>query len=223
MLQAAGQYRETKASMYRASENAAAEPEYIPWTGSKMNLLRFSCFILSACWFYVRQITAFCSLCKNCGLKSSFIFNFLQFLVYFSATEHDPLDFWGCCWNRTDLPFFFHLTAFVQHQVELAAFAQSSRASTRSYCARCTHTLTLSCATPSVSSWWHCWISTLAVMWPSWAPCSSTGLRESIRNATTAWRWSTASPAPSCWHHSVSAGVNCDTESKKWNKIQINV
>lgn len=34
MLQAAGQYRETKASMYRASENAAAEPEYIPWTGN---------------------------------------------------------------------------------------------------------------------------------------------------------------------------------------------
>lgn len=33
LLQAAGQYRETKASMYRASENAAAEPEYIPWTG----------------------------------------------------------------------------------------------------------------------------------------------------------------------------------------------
>ncbi|XP_056228567.1 nuclear pore complex protein Nup133 [Seriola aureovittata] len=34
MLQAAGQYRETKASMYRACENAAAEPEYIPWTAS---------------------------------------------------------------------------------------------------------------------------------------------------------------------------------------------
>ncbi|XP_047222929.1 nuclear pore complex protein Nup133 [Girardinichthys multiradiatus] len=34
MLQAASQYRETKASMYRASENAAAEPEYIPWTAS---------------------------------------------------------------------------------------------------------------------------------------------------------------------------------------------
>ncbi|XP_047433725.1 nuclear pore complex protein Nup133 isoform X1 [Mugil cephalus] len=34
MLQAAGQYRETKASVYRASENAAAEPEYIPWTAS---------------------------------------------------------------------------------------------------------------------------------------------------------------------------------------------
>lgn len=34
MLQAAGQYRETKASTYRASERAAAEPEYIPWTAS---------------------------------------------------------------------------------------------------------------------------------------------------------------------------------------------
>ncbi|CAK6978621.1 nuclear pore complex protein Nup133 [Scomber scombrus] len=34
MLQAAGQYRETKAFMYRASENVAAEPEYIPWTAS---------------------------------------------------------------------------------------------------------------------------------------------------------------------------------------------
>uniref|UniRef100_A0A3B5LVW4 Nuclear pore complex protein Nup133 n=1 Tax=Xiphophorus couchianus TaxID=32473 RepID=A0A3B5LVW4_9TELE len=34
MLQAASQYRETKASMYRASENASAEPEYIPWTAS---------------------------------------------------------------------------------------------------------------------------------------------------------------------------------------------
>ncbi|XP_068176928.1 nuclear pore complex protein Nup133 [Antennarius striatus] len=33
-LQAAGQYRETKASIYRASENADAEPEYIPWTAS---------------------------------------------------------------------------------------------------------------------------------------------------------------------------------------------
>ncbi|XP_028266010.1 nuclear pore complex protein Nup133 [Parambassis ranga] len=32
-LQAAGQYRETKSSMYRASENAT-EPEYIPWTAS---------------------------------------------------------------------------------------------------------------------------------------------------------------------------------------------
>lgn len=35
MLQSAGQYRETKASMYRASENEAAEPEYIPWTGNQ--------------------------------------------------------------------------------------------------------------------------------------------------------------------------------------------
>ncbi|XP_041642286.1 nuclear pore complex protein Nup133 [Cheilinus undulatus] len=34
VLQAAGQYRETKSSMYRASENAATEPEYIPWTAS---------------------------------------------------------------------------------------------------------------------------------------------------------------------------------------------
>ncbi|XP_070776129.1 nuclear pore complex protein Nup133 [Enoplosus armatus] len=34
ILQAAGQYRETKAFMYRASENAAAEPEYVPWTAS---------------------------------------------------------------------------------------------------------------------------------------------------------------------------------------------
>uniref|UniRef100_UPI0037E7EA6D nuclear pore complex protein Nup133 n=1 Tax=Semicossyphus pulcher TaxID=241346 RepID=UPI0037E7EA6D len=34
ILQAAGQYRETKSSMYRASESAAAEPEYIPWTAS---------------------------------------------------------------------------------------------------------------------------------------------------------------------------------------------
>uniref|UniRef100_A0A3Q3KUW0 Nucleoporin 133 n=1 Tax=Mastacembelus armatus TaxID=205130 RepID=A0A3Q3KUW0_9TELE len=34
MLQAAGQYRETKASMYRAAEKAAAEPEYVPWTAS---------------------------------------------------------------------------------------------------------------------------------------------------------------------------------------------
>ncbi|XP_058496946.1 nuclear pore complex protein Nup133 isoform X2 [Solea solea] len=34
MLQAAGQYRETKACMYRAPENAAAEPEYVPWTAS---------------------------------------------------------------------------------------------------------------------------------------------------------------------------------------------
>uniref|UniRef100_A0A671TQ87 Nuclear pore complex protein Nup133 n=1 Tax=Sparus aurata TaxID=8175 RepID=A0A671TQ87_SPAAU len=33
-LQAAGQYRDTKASMYRASESTAAEPEYIPWTAS---------------------------------------------------------------------------------------------------------------------------------------------------------------------------------------------
>uniref|UniRef100_A0A672ZDP0 Nuclear pore complex protein Nup133 n=1 Tax=Sphaeramia orbicularis TaxID=375764 RepID=A0A672ZDP0_9TELE len=34
MLQAAGQYRETKASIYRASESVSAEPEYIPWTAS---------------------------------------------------------------------------------------------------------------------------------------------------------------------------------------------
>ncbi|XP_034756929.1 nuclear pore complex protein Nup133 [Etheostoma cragini] len=34
MLQAASQYRETKAFMYRASESAAVEPEYIPWTAS---------------------------------------------------------------------------------------------------------------------------------------------------------------------------------------------
>lgn len=34
MLQAAAQYRETKASLYRAAENAAPEPEYIPWTAS---------------------------------------------------------------------------------------------------------------------------------------------------------------------------------------------
>uniref|UniRef100_A0A665TYX5 Nuclear pore complex protein Nup133 n=1 Tax=Echeneis naucrates TaxID=173247 RepID=A0A665TYX5_ECHNA len=34
MLQSAGQYRETKASMYRAPESSAAEPEYVPWTAS---------------------------------------------------------------------------------------------------------------------------------------------------------------------------------------------
>uniref|UniRef100_A0A3P9LE41 Nuclear pore complex protein Nup133 n=1 Tax=Oryzias latipes TaxID=8090 RepID=A0A3P9LE41_ORYLA len=34
MLQAACQYRNTKASMYRAPERAAVEPEYIPWTAS---------------------------------------------------------------------------------------------------------------------------------------------------------------------------------------------
>ncbi|XP_059195379.1 nuclear pore complex protein Nup133 [Centropristis striata] len=34
VLQAAGQFRETKAFMYRASESAAAEPEYVPWTAS---------------------------------------------------------------------------------------------------------------------------------------------------------------------------------------------
>lgn len=34
VLQAALQYRETKASMYRVSEQAASEPEYIPWTAS---------------------------------------------------------------------------------------------------------------------------------------------------------------------------------------------
>ncbi|XP_077426499.1 nuclear pore complex protein Nup133 isoform X2 [Vanacampus margaritifer] len=32
MLQAAGQYRESKASMYRASEHGAVDAEYIPWT-----------------------------------------------------------------------------------------------------------------------------------------------------------------------------------------------
>lgn len=48
MLQAAGQYRETKASMYRASENAAAEPEYIPWTGNTHSFItRIN--VLSAC------------------------------------------------------------------------------------------------------------------------------------------------------------------------------
>ncbi|KAJ8002012.1 hypothetical protein DPEC_G00175370 [Dallia pectoralis] len=34
MLQTAGQYRETKASLYRASGSATGEPEYIPWTAS---------------------------------------------------------------------------------------------------------------------------------------------------------------------------------------------
>ncbi|XP_024116454.1 nuclear pore complex protein Nup133 isoform X1 [Oryzias melastigma] len=34
VLQAACQYRNTKASTYRAPERAAAEPEYIPWTAS---------------------------------------------------------------------------------------------------------------------------------------------------------------------------------------------
>uniref|UniRef100_A0A4W4GJP4 Nucleoporin Nup133/Nup155-like C-terminal domain-containing protein n=1 Tax=Electrophorus electricus TaxID=8005 RepID=A0A4W4GJP4_ELEEL len=34
MLQTAVQYRETKASLYRAAENTAPEPEYIPWTAS---------------------------------------------------------------------------------------------------------------------------------------------------------------------------------------------
>uniref|UniRef100_A0A674F4S6 Nuclear pore complex protein Nup133 n=1 Tax=Salmo trutta TaxID=8032 RepID=A0A674F4S6_SALTR len=34
MLQAAGQYRDTKASLYRASESTPAESEYIPWTAS---------------------------------------------------------------------------------------------------------------------------------------------------------------------------------------------
>lgn len=34
VLQAALQYRDTKASMYRALERAASEPEYIPWTAS---------------------------------------------------------------------------------------------------------------------------------------------------------------------------------------------
>ncbi|RVE76672.1 hypothetical protein OJAV_G00011250 [Oryzias javanicus] len=34
MLQAACQYRNTKASTYRSPERAAAEPEYVPWTAS---------------------------------------------------------------------------------------------------------------------------------------------------------------------------------------------
>lgn len=34
VLQTAVQYRETKASLYRPAEKAAAEPEYIPWTAS---------------------------------------------------------------------------------------------------------------------------------------------------------------------------------------------
>ncbi|KAA0721879.1 Nuclear pore complex protein [Triplophysa tibetana] len=34
MLQAAAQYRETKASLYRAPESCCPEPEYIPWTAS---------------------------------------------------------------------------------------------------------------------------------------------------------------------------------------------
>ncbi|XP_055060276.2 nuclear pore complex protein Nup133 isoform X1 [Misgurnus anguillicaudatus] len=34
MLQAATQYRETKASLYRAPESSSPEPEYIPWTAS---------------------------------------------------------------------------------------------------------------------------------------------------------------------------------------------
>lgn len=56
-LQAAGQYRDTKASMYRASESAAAEPEYIPWTGKQTHLCvcdsSFSCLQLQSGSFLV--------------------------------------------------------------------------------------------------------------------------------------------------------------------------
>lgn len=42
MLQAAGQYRETKASLYRCVEDTATEPEFVPWTGDFTDLdLRF--------------------------------------------------------------------------------------------------------------------------------------------------------------------------------------
>lgn len=43
VLEAALQYRDAKASLYRAAETAAAEPEYVPWTGSPRPSV-------SSCW-----------------------------------------------------------------------------------------------------------------------------------------------------------------------------
>uniref|UniRef100_A0A8C1D064 Nuclear pore complex protein Nup133 n=1 Tax=Cyprinus carpio carpio TaxID=630221 RepID=A0A8C1D064_CYPCA len=52
MLQAAAQYRETKASLYRAPENCSPEPEYIPWTagGVRTVIMRQHELILHAAY-----------------------------------------------------------------------------------------------------------------------------------------------------------------------------
>lgn len=76
MLQAATQYRETKAFMYRASESAAAEPEYVPWTGASFRLHprhvqlllvylglkanESACKISSMCGLFVTQLNFLC-------------------------------------------------------------------------------------------------------------------------------------------------------------------
>lgn len=38
MLQAACQYRQSRASLYKTGELPEREPEYIPWTGEKLLL-----------------------------------------------------------------------------------------------------------------------------------------------------------------------------------------
>lgn len=39
MLQAASQYRQSRASLYKPEELPEREPEYVPWTGEKLLLL----------------------------------------------------------------------------------------------------------------------------------------------------------------------------------------
>lgn len=45
MLQAACQYRQSRASLYKTGELPEREPEYIPWTGEKSLLLHEKHFL----------------------------------------------------------------------------------------------------------------------------------------------------------------------------------
>lgn len=96
---------------------------------------------------------------------------------------------------------------FLQPQGVLAGSELSFSASMSSSFVLCTHMLILSFAALCVNNWWHCWTSTSVAMWRSSPPCSSN------KNATTAWRWSTASGALSCWPRFVSV-----FKSKDWRK-----
>lgn len=126
--------------------------------------------------------------------------------VIYSRTSSCSLSYFYKCYREVRLEPSNNpdWSSLLQRQEASAAFGPSSPASTRSSCARFIRTPTQSCAAPSASSWWRCWTSTWAATWPSWPPCSSRGPRGPNRSATTTWRWSTASAAPSCWHRSVS-------------------
>lgn len=44
MLQAASQYRHSRASLYKTGALPEGEPEYVPWTGENSKIVMFMCF-----------------------------------------------------------------------------------------------------------------------------------------------------------------------------------